>query len=35
MWYGYHDPKVLKMMRRMAEAAWSADRLDDAVFIAE
>lgn len=33
--YGYHDPKVLKMMRRMAEAAWSADRLDDAVFIAE
>lgn len=33
--YGYHNPKVLKMMRQMAEAAWSADRLDDAVFIAE
>ncbi|KAK4181731.1 putative calcium-independent phospholipase A2-gamma [Triangularia setosa] len=32
--YGRHDPKILKMMRHMAEAAWSTGRLDDAVFIA-
>ncbi|KAK4201770.1 putative calcium-independent phospholipase A2-gamma [Triangularia verruculosa] len=32
--YGPYDPRVLKMMRHMAEAAWFSGRMDDAVFIA-